>query len=221
MSSSAHRQEPFFVVQSGIVAWEETSPVSDWASKTVTVCAPRLALLENILWDLALTPDAVRVFRWHVATVPAGSSRLQQRRMMSSMEVDPPGFSRTTVELRATTICMASELLEPSAVDLEYLSSYRTTALLATPWDVDSVSALCRTLCGKISELGSAGISALRAMSPTWTVLRVVELETHAVVQLIGSTEAAVSAERTLVEQGVRRVLDTTAVPSEIRRWTS
>jgi hypothetical protein len=222
-SSSADKPAPFFVVQSGVVAWEDPAPVADWTSKTITVCAPRLSSLSGILWTLARGQESevVRVFRWHVGAIAPGLSQLQQRRLISSMEKDPSGFARTIVELGAATICMASELIQTGAVDLQYLSSYRTTAMLATLGDVESTAALCRSLCGAIGELGGGGLALLRTMSPTWRVLRVLELESHSVVQLICSLEAAESADRNLVEQGVRRVLDLKSVPDEVASWSS
>jgi hypothetical protein len=221
MSSSTHRGHPFFLVQAGIVAWEEPAPVSDWTSKTITVCAPQLPLLASVLWTLALAhvSEALRVFRWHVAPVAPVMGQLQRRRLVLSMQKDPPGFAGTTVALQSGVVCMASELAQSDAVDLQYLSAYRTTALLATPGDIASAAALCRVLCGSTMELSGQSIAALRARSPAWRVLRVLELESYSALQLIGSVRDADSADHVLATQGVRRVLDVKSVPAEIARW--
>lgn len=49
---NSESERAVYVVQSGIVAWEEPKAIPDWTSKTVTVCAVDAPLLTALLRQL-------------------------------------------------------------------------------------------------------------------------------------------------------------------------
>src|SRR3981081_448701 len=51
MSSLANRKgRPLFVVQSGIVTWEDPEPIADWRRKTLSIVSRTLPNAIDLLW---------------------------------------------------------------------------------------------------------------------------------------------------------------------------
>lgn len=221
MSSSAARDlQSLFVVQSGIVAWEDPEPIADWRWKTVSICARRLSLLVAILWEIAASRPATlrRIFRFHVTPIPVGLGAMQKQRIVSSLCADPPGFGETNVTVRGQHACVTSELKDPSRVDLGYLTAYRSTSLLETDSSVRSATDLSDALCGTVRDFGGASIAGLLNQSAEWALLRILELESHAVVQLMGRYEVTEPAAQILTIRGIRQLHDVRNLPKEIAK---
>lgn len=221
MSSSDPDAEPLFVVQSGIVAWEDPMPIVDWHSKTVTLCAPQMSMLVSLLWVLvASRPSSLaQVFRVHLAEISGPHGPTQQRRLVTLLKKDPPGFTSTVSRLLKGRVCVVSKLDAPSSVDLQYLSSYRHTALVEVDADIESTDALCNLLWGKIGDLGGASICALRSLDFQCAIIRILEVGRCAVMQLVGSPDVADAGVRALLDARVRQAMDVRALPEEISRW--
>src|SRR5882757_9443405 len=49
---SFHEGRPLFVVQTGIVAWEDKQPIVDWRWKTVSILSRELHAAAALLWAL-------------------------------------------------------------------------------------------------------------------------------------------------------------------------
>ena len=216
MSSLANsRGRPFFIVQSGIVTWEDPEPVADWKRKTVSVVSKTLPVAIALLWALvASRPERVdRVFRLCLAPI---SPSMQKRRLVTELKTDPPGFAETTLCVADTHACVTSTLCDPSAVDPGFLTAYRHCALVELADSPLPGAELLQRACRTITDLGAAGIGALLSSAESSAVLRVLELESYAVVQLIGVSEVIDPAIRCLVERGIRRFQDVRALPYEI-----
>jgi hypothetical protein len=221
MSSLVSSQtQSLFVVQSGIVAWEDPEPIADWRWKTVSVGTAQLSLLGPVIWAIVSSrPSSLRsVFRFHTSPTPVNVGVMLTRRLVESLRKDAPGLGGTYVTSVGDRICVASELIDAASVDLNYLSAYRSSILLQTDSTIGSPADLCKALCGAVVDLGGAGIARLLDCSVTLAALRIVEHESHAVVQLVGSFETTMRAVQTLIERGVRQIHDVRTLSTEIAR---
>lgn len=217
MSSLANsRGRPFFFVQSGIVTWEDPEPIADWRRKTVSIACGTLPVAIALLWAIvASRPQRIsRVYRLYFAPISPSMTATQKRRSLTELKTDPPGFAETTLSIADAHACVASMLSDPSAVDPSFLTEYRRCALVeladSALHGAESLHDACRT----IIDL-AAGIGTLLASADS-AVLRVIELESYAVVQLIGASEVIDPAIGCLVHQGVRRFQDIRTLPHEI-----
>ncbi len=215
-SLESHRQ--LFVVQSGVVAWEDPQPIIDWTCKTVTVVSSKLSFAIALLWAiLASRPDRFgRVFRLYLAPTAPEWTENQKRRLMAALRVDPPGFSETTLKVADLHVCVVSALSDPSAVDPGFLTDYRHCALVGVDESTTSEFEPLGNVCPTIGHLANSGISKLLAGAKSVAVLRVLDRESHAVMQIIGSSEVSDAAVRCLTERGVRRLHDIRTLPPEI-----
>jgi hypothetical protein len=216
MSSSEHRKDQsFFIVQSGIVAWEDRQPIVDWRWKTVSVVSGTLSAAIPLLWALVASkpPRVTRVLRVSIALMAPSMTDSQKRRFFAQLRNDPPGFSETTLHLADTHVCVTSTLSDPSVVDLGYLTSYRRCALVEVE---DSAAERLQAVCATLTDLGGSGISTLLNGAGSPAVLRVSELETHSVIQLIGASHVSDLAVRCLADRHIRQFTDIRTLPQEI-----
>jgi hypothetical protein len=213
---------PFFISQTGVIPWEEATIVEDWNSKTISVCAPHLSDIAKIVSSIvASRPENLRhVIRCRIAPIPEAPTRSQLRLLEATMSKDLPGFNNTTAKVEKDHVFTTSELVDLRSVDLHYLTDYRRTVLLETEAELNATSSEYN-LFTSITEFGGAGIARLRELAPSCGVLRLIESETHSVLQVIGSSEVAGRAFRTLKDGGVRQITDLKTVPRKIARWTA
>src|ERR1700676_5327328 len=105
MSSLANRKgRPFFVVQTGIVTWEDPEPIADWRRKTVSIVSRTLPTAIALLWAVvASRPQRMnRVFRFYLAPIVPSMTASQKRRLVTVLKTDPPGFADTTLRITDT-----------------------------------------------------------------------------------------------------------------------
>jgi hypothetical protein len=219
MSSLANRKgRPLFVVQSGIVTWEDPEPITDWRRKTISIVSRTLPVAITLLWAVvASRPQRInRVIRFYVAPISPSITAAQKRRLVTELKTNPPGFAETTLSITDTHAWVTSVLGDPSAVDSGYLTEYRHCALVefadSAVSGVESLQEACRT----IADLGGSSICTLLDSAESLAVFRVLERESHSVIQLMGASEVIDSAIRCLVDQGIRRFHDVRALPQEI-----
>lgn len=143
-------------------------------------------------------------------------TRTLKRRLITQLSVDLPGFSTTSAKVTETCLCASSEVVEPSRVDPTSLTSYRHTALIAVASGTISTSDICESLCGKVSDFSGDGIAWLLENVSDVSVLRVLDMESHAAIQLVGRPEVGMAAVQRLTDQNIRRVQDVDRLPEEI-----
>ena len=219
MSSLANRKgRPLFVVQSGIVTWEDPEPIADWRRKTLSIVSRTLPNAIDLLWAvIASRPQRIgRVFRFYLAPILPSMTASQKGRLVTGLKTDPPGFGETTLSISDTHACVTSVLTDPSAVDSGYLTAYRRCALVELEDGALSGAESLREVCRTIADLGGSSIGTLLDSVESSAVLRVIERESHSVIQLIGASEVIDSAIRCLVERGIRQFHDVRALPQEI-----
>jgi hypothetical protein len=202
-----------FVVQTGIVAWEDPQPIVGWKWKTVSIVLRELSSSLDLLRAVvASRPTRVRrVQRFYLAPISSSMTEMQKRRLVANLKKDPPGFSDTTLNAEDDRICVISTLSDELAIDLHFLTSHRRCALIELEDDFE-----LRNLRRDITDLGGAGINAILNHRGAAAVVRVLEMQSHATVQLIGATETADLAVSWLVENGIKQFHDLRALPKEI-----
>jgi hypothetical protein len=219
MSFLANRTgQPLFVVQSGIVTWEDPEPIADWRRKTVSIVSRTLPAAIALLWAVvASRPKRInRVFRLCLAPISPSITAAQKRRLVTELKTDPPGFAETTLNIANTHASVTSMLSDPSAVDFGFLTGYRSCVLVELEDSPLPGTEPLKEACRTIADLGGAGIATLLANAESSAVLRVLELESHAVIQLVGVSDIIDSAIRCLVDRGIRRFHDVRTLPEEI-----
>lgn len=219
-SSTVLESKVVMLVQSGIAAWEDTEPVVDWRRKTVTVIASRLTLIAHLLWTLVeAQPSAlVRMIRLVVVPTPPAASGLPIRRFTAELEVDPPGFRGTSARILGDRGCSVSELVEPGIVDPDFLTDYRHCALLGIGSASSSTAELCDSICSDIAEINGASISKLLESTIGKVLIRLLEMPSYSVLQLLGSPDFCEEATALLEKRGIRRVHDVRQISEEIAR---
>jgi hypothetical protein len=217
-SSSRDKNHAFFLVQSGIVLWEEPRPVVGWTWKTVSVVSKRSSVAIDLLWAMvASRPGRFGgVYRFCVSPLPAWMTSSQKRRAVAQLSVSPPGFSETVLNIAAEHACVTSALSDPTAVDPNHLTTYRRCALIEVDESTRCAPVSFGEACKSVTELGASGVERLLGGTGGVAVLRVLERGSHVAVQLIGPSEVSNAATRRLAEIGVRRFHDTAALPHEI-----
>jgi hypothetical protein len=140
----------------------------------------------------------------------------QKRRLVTELKIDPPGFAETTLCMTDNHACVTSTLSDPSVVDSGFLTAYRHCALVE--FENSRLTGLehLQKVCSTIVDLGGAGIGTLLAVAESSAVLRVLELDSYVVVQLIGASQLTNSPIRCLVDRGIRQFHDVRALPEEI-----
>jgi hypothetical protein len=219
MSSLGNRKgQLLFVVESGIATWEDPEPIADWRWTTVSIVSRTLSAAIALLWAVvASRPQRFnRVVRLCLAPISPSMTAAQKRRLVTALKIDPPGFTETTLCIADTHACVTSMLSNPSAVDSGSLSEYRSCALVEFEGSALSGAVPLQEACSTIADLGGPGIGTLLDRAGRSAVLRVLELESHAAIQLIGASEVSDSAVRCLVDRGIRRFHDIRALPQEI-----
>lgn len=207
-------------MQSGVVAWEDREPVPDWHWKTVTVCAADLSILGALLAQIvALRQPSHTFFRFYTSALRADRGAVQTRKLLSVLRQDPPGFSNTFAEIVEGRACVVSELTAPHDLDVGYLTAYREVGLLETgESNLKSSEQLSRALPGVVSDLGGEGIARLLAHPALTSVLRLLDRETHAAMQIMCSGETSTRIVEMLAQRNIRRVHDARTLPAEISR---
>jgi hypothetical protein len=210
--------QPLFVVQSGIATWEDPEPIADWRWKTVSIVSRTLSVAIALLWAMvASRPQRFkRVLRFYLAPIVPSMTAAQKRRLVTGLKTDPTGFAETTVSIANTHACVTSTLSDPSAVDSGSLTAYRRCVLVELEESALSRAEPLQEACRTIADLGGLGIGTLLDSATRSAVLRVLELESHAVIQLIGAPEVSDSAVRCLVDRGIRQFHDIQGLPQEI-----
>jgi hypothetical protein len=137
---------------------------------------------------------------------------------MQALETTPPGFNSPATRVSPSHISSVSELREASFVDLQHLTSYRHTALVAALPSIDAES-LCQALFGKTADLGGSGMAIVRSVVVHSSVVRLLDLEGLAVAQLVCPIDVANVAAERLRDAGVRQVMDIPSIPREIDEW--
>jgi hypothetical protein len=140
----------------------------------------------------------------------------RKRRAVAQLSVSPPGFSETVLNIANEHACVTSALSDPIAVDPNYLTAYRQCALAEVDDSTRSAATALGEACQSLTDLGASGVERLLGSGGGVAVLRVLERESHTVVQLIGPSEVSDAATRHLAETGVRRFHDMGALPQEI-----
>jgi hypothetical protein len=218
MSSSETRKGgSMFVVQSGLAAWEDPETVADWKGKTVSIVCAKRSVAVALLWlVVASRPRRLtHVFRFYLAPLLPSMMQMQKRRLLTELKADPPGFRGTTLATAESHVCVTSALSDPSAVDPDFLTAYPRCALIET--DESGLSSdSFRIACTTISELGSSGIGKLLQARSGSAVLRVLDLESYAVIQLIGPPEVCDLAVQCLSERGIERFHNIRSLPQVI-----
>jgi hypothetical protein len=211
MSSMMEGESDFaFTLQTGVCAWEDSSPISDWHRKTLSVFVLRPALTRTILWPLvSLWPSNLqRVFRVHIAHIPVAATAAQRRSVISRLCVDPNGFRDTTIRPSITKAVVISELYETSAVDLNALSAYQSTALIEVDETAPSANELGDLIGRTVSDLSGTSISRLLDRMHQCVVCRVCDKETFSVIQVIGPQELIDPPVQYLSVSNVRQIHD-------------
>ena len=125
----------------------------------------------------------------------------QKRRLMTGLKTDPTGFAETSLSMADTHACVTSMLSDPTAVDSRALTEYRRCALVELEYSALSGANPLQEACKTLADLGAPGIGMLLDGAGSSAVLRVLELESHAVIQLIGASEISDSAIRCLFDR--------------------
>jgi len=108
--------------------------------------------------------------------------------------LDPPGFRGTHVHWGDTHFSVLSELTDHSAVNVRSIDNYRYTALIEVEASALSPPDFSDQICRSVSAFDHYGIKWLLELDESNVVFRVLDCETHNVVQLIGLREAGRAA---------------------------
>lgn len=221
-SSAAANRAAVSIVQSGIVAWEDPVPVADWRYKTVTLIGLSLSIVATILLGfIASRPCALRrIFRVLFAPIPPSATEGQVRGFLAQLAADPPGFLGTNVTVVDDVCCVVSELREPGAMDVEFLTDYRHCALVGTA-NIRSAPDLGEVVRRGVSDLGGCGLVGLLQAGETAAVIRVLDLDSHAAFQVMGPSQICDEAVRFFDGKQIRRVHDVRRISEEIRRLSA
>jgi hypothetical protein len=214
---SLQEQRAFFLIQSGVNAWEGTRPIPRRHLVTVSVVSNNLPGVMPLFWDIVASQatQCTCVFRIALARMhPLLWTRLQKQKFIDRLQAEQPGFSKVGHHISGTRACVVSKLTDPRAVHPDYLSAYLSSALLEANERIgpEAIERVWRT----ISNLGNTGIDALLCSVGIVEVLRVLDRETHAVIQLIGCHEAVRPAVRYLVQHRIAQLHDLREVPGAI-----
>jgi hypothetical protein len=222
-SSAAPKVAAAFVVQSGVVAWEDPASITDWRFKTVTVVATRSSFVAKLLRDLVASPPLAlqRIFRMLIVRRPPAATASQMRRFTAQLAADPPGFASTNTTVVGDVCCSISELQEINAVDVSFLTGYRHCALIGTRSSLSPTTDLCAMIGHEISEFGGSGLAKLLESGGAAAVIRVLETPPYSVVQLLGVPEFCDAVARFLEDHEVCRIHDVRRIFEEVRRLSS
>jgi hypothetical protein len=217
MFSTSRKDQPFFIVPSGIVPWEDLRAIADPQWNTVSLISGTLSAAIPPLWALVASkpPRLTRVFQVSAALVAPEWTNFQKRRFFAKLKKDQPGFSETTTLLADTHVCITSTLSDPSAVDPGSLTSYRHSALVEVE---DGAFERLQAVCATLTDLGGSGISTLLNGAGSPAILRALELETHSVIQLIGASDVSDLAVQCLADRHIRQVNDIRNYPGQFIR---
>lgn len=221
-SSAFPDSEAFFVVQPGVVAWEDPTPVPDGRYLTVSLVSSALPIAADLLRDIVLLrPLAVeRFFRVAVVPKPPDTGAAQTRRFTTQFSKDLLGFVETKTSLIDNVGWAVSELRDVSVMDVNSLTDYRHCALLGSS-SATSAELLRRARHPAFSDLGGEGLQWLLEELAPVALMRTLDLESHSVIQVLGSSARCDEAIRFFHARGVRQVADVDSVAAEIRQFST
>jgi len=215
----------FFLLQEGLVPWEEPAPrVEGGDAKTLSfIVRDASQLTDTFRWLMTAGPEAFALnpTRVHVAELPVGLGALATERLLRQMCIDAPGTSGTTVErLSETSVCCIARITRLDQVSLGYLTAYRSTVVV-TAGDAASLEKLPHAMAHARRGFAQDGLLGLREAEPRFCLTRALELETHCTLQVIGAIDVMTERESTVASAGLRRIVNLTDVPAAIRRLTT
>ena len=208
----------FFVVQSGVVAWEDTASIAEWNWKTITVCASNLTQLSSVvqrLVTLRSTPFR-RFVRVQVGTISVESGLVAKRSALQSLQRDITGFGQSRVVTKKNQFCVSSELIDASIIDLDHLSSYRRVVLLEVDSKEVSLEKLCDYVSETFSEFSGTTLAKLLNRFPSIAASRIIDRNSYSVAQVIGPHAVSSQFVDMLLDSGVARIHDVRSLPEEI-----
>jgi hypothetical protein len=210
----------FFVVKSGVVAWEDTTSIAEWNWKTVAVCASDLTRLASVVQELvALRSTPFRRFaRVQVGMIPIESGLVAKRLALQSLQKDIAGFGRSRVVTNENHFCVVSELIDASIIDLDHLSSYRKVVLLELDTDKTSLENVYDYISGTIVEFDGATLAELLSRFPATVAARIIDRNSYSVAQVIGPHATSSQFVDMLLHRGVPRIHDVRSLPEEIAK---
>jgi hypothetical protein len=210
--------ECFFLAQTGVLPWEDPVRTGDERTNTLSIIVgtgPHLLVLFRWLLatEFAGFGNPTRV---HLAELPVGLGALATERLLNKLRVDPPGTTGTRVErLWEASVVAISPIARAEQFSLDYLTGYRSTVVVA------AAGAALQGLAHAMSRLRNGfdrhGLRELRDAQPGLSVIRALELETHAVLQAMGPPDALQQVESAIASAGARRLLEPNDVPAAIR----
>lgn len=209
----------FFLLQEGVVPWEEPGTWLAKDSKTLSFITGEPAVLTDVFrWLLTAGPAAfLSSARVHLTELAAGLGAMATERLLSKMRVDPPGTSGTTVERLADgVVCTIARILRPDEFSLEYLTAYRSTVVVTAAHE-SALQALPQALLRARPSFDRRGLVELRAGDPRFCLIRALGLETHEVLQVIGPLDAVADVESALASASIGRIRNPDDVPVVIR----
>ena len=213
LSGKFQGQRAVYVVQSGVVAWEDPEPIADWTSKTVTVCAVDVALLTAMLKEV-LGAEFIRrrsIFRCHLSALPSSQTAVQRRRLANALQADVPGFSGTVVRFHDAVALSVSGVKSVPEIELAYLSSYRQTFLVAMQEGGVTPVAISESLSDLSLPLDGKAIANVRSRHSTIVVIRALEEENQCVFQIVCDPVTSESVAKLMNKMAVRRAADRVA----------
>jgi hypothetical protein len=207
-------------MQSGVVAWESPAPVADWSSKTLSVVVRELDFLGSLL--RALLCAGIEGFRYatrlHIAALPDTVNATQLKRILATLQQDPPGMRHTTVQaVDNMHAYVLSEIAKPELLELSHLTASRTTLIVASANERDAIG-LLHDVPAAWSGFDSEALHALRARLLGACLIRVVDMETHSVLQVIGDSQLVSQVWSHVDKMGLRMILDPQEAPGAIER---
>lgn len=196
--------------------------IPDWRFKTVTLVCRRLTLIAELLRNLVEAPThgMERFFRLALASMPSNSNAIQTRRLVSQLSASPPGFSETKLNVSDHSYRIMSELQDVRHLDIEYLTQYRQCVLIGATSAELAVDSFPIKWSDK-SRFDGEGLLSLFTTDAICLVLRVLDMETHAVLQVIGRAKSCDEVANYFEDLQVRRIHDVRSIAVEIRQLTA
>lgn len=177
----------YFAVHPGVVPWEGTEIVPDLRWTTLSIFAADRVAVASGLSELIrnVRPDFGYISRIHLAPLPLARGKVLDRRILTELRRDPPAFRVTYADIIDGTFAISvADLDDVGQLDLAYLESYRTTALLAVAASKYDARSLAQRLVRITSNFGGLGIAKVLATFEQCCLIRVMTSESTTVAQV-------------------------------------